>query len=294
MSKKQAMGRGLDAILGSPDTDITSKDISGNYVVGAVAELPMHQIDANPFQPRSDFEDESLMELSDSIQKQGIIQPITVRKMGLDKYQLIAGERRLRAAKMAGFKNIPAFLRVANDEQMLEMALVENIQRENLNAIEIAISYTRLIEECKITQEELSTRVGKKRSTVTNYIRLLKLPAEIQISISQNQISMGHARALINVENLTSQLKILEQVVARDLSVRETENLVKDLINPIERIERKKDNYLPSNFISYRSQLNNLLSTRVDIKRNTKGGGKISIPYSGESDLLRIIALLEK
>ena len=294
MSKKQAMGRGLDAILGSPETDITSNDISGNYVVGAVAELPIHQIDTNPFQPRSEFEDQALMELSDSIQKQGIIQPITVRKMGLGKYQLISGERRLRAAKMVGFKSIPAFIRVANDEQMLEMALVENIQREDLNAIEIAISYTRLIEECKITQEELSARVGKKRSTVTNYIRLLKLPAEVQIALSQNQISMGHARAIINVENLATQLKILEQIIARDLSVRETENLVKEVVSPIDKVERKKENYLPANYISYRSQLNNLLSARVDLKRNTKGGGKISIPYSGEADLMRIIALLEE
>ncbi|RLD38997.1 MAG: chromosome partitioning protein ParB [Bacteroidetes bacterium] len=294
MSKKQAMGRGLDAILGSPETDITSKDISGNYIVGAVAELAIHKIEANPFQPRSEFEDQSLMELSDSIQKQGIIQPITVRKIGSEKYQLISGERRLRAAKMAGLKNIPAFIRIANDEQMLEMALVENIQRENLNAIEIAVSYTRLIEECKITQEELSERVGKKRSTITNYIRLLKLPAEIQIALSQNQISMGHARALINVESLITQLKILEQIISRDLSVRETENLVKEIINPIDKIERKKGNYLPASYISYRSQLNNLLSARVDLKRNAKGGGKISIPYSGEADLMRIIALLEK
>jgi ParB family chromosome partitioning protein len=294
MSKKQAMGRGLDAILGSPETDITSKDISGNYVVGAIAELAIHQIETNPFQPRSEFEDQALMELSDSIQKQGIIQPITVRKMGLEKYQLISGERRLRAAKMAGLRTIPVFIRVANDEQMLEMALVENIQRENLNAIEIAISYTRLIEECKITQEELSERVGKKRSTVSNYMRLLKLPAEVQIALSQNQISMGHARAIINVENLATQLRILEQIIARDLSVRETETLVKEVLNPIDKVERKKEKYLPSNYISYRSQLNNLLSARVDLKRNAKGGGKISIPYTGEADLMRIIALLEK
>lgn len=294
MSKKQAMGRGLDAILGSPETDITSKDISGNYVVGAIAELAIHQIETNPFQPRSEFEDQALMELSDSIQKQGIIQPITVRKMGLEKYQLISGERRLRAAKMAGLKSIPVFIRVANDEQMLEMALVENIQRENLNAIEIAISYTRLIEECKITQEELSEKVGKKRSTVSNYMRLLKLPAEAQIALSQNQISMGHARAIINVENFTTQLRILEQIIARDLSVRETETLVKEVISPIDKVERKKEKYLPANYISYRSQLNNLLSARVDLKRNAKGGGKISIPYSGEADLMRIIALLEE
>jgi len=294
MSKKQAMGRGLEAILGSPETDITSKDISGNYVVGAVAELAIQQIETNPFQPRSEFEDEALMELSDSIQKQGIIQPITVRKMGIEKYQLISGERRLRASKMAGLKTIPVFIRVANDEQMLEMALVENIQRENLNAIEIAISYSRLIEECAITQEELGIRVGKKRSTVTNYIRLLKLPAEVQIALSQNQISMGHARAIINVEILTTQLKILEQIIAHDLSVRDTEKLVKEVVHPIETVERKKAAYLPSNYLSYRNQLNSLLSSRVDLKTNQKGGGKISIPYSGEADLLRIIALLEK
>ncbi|MBN2237138.1 MAG: ParB/RepB/Spo0J family partition protein [Bacteroidales bacterium] len=294
MSKKQAMGRGLDAILGSPETDITSKDISGNYVVGAVAELAISQIEANPFQPRNEFEDEALMELADSIQKQGIIQPITVRKMGLDKYQLISGERRLRASKMAGLNKIPAFIRVANDEQMLEMALVENIQRENLNAIEIAISYTRLIEECKITQEELSNRVGKKRSTISNYIRLLKLPAEVQIALSQNQISMGHARSLISIEDLGVQLRILESIISKDLSVRETESLVKELINPIDKIERKKSTYLPSNYLSYRNQLNSLLSSRVELKKNAKGGGKITIPYSGEADLIRIISLLEQ
>lgn len=294
MSKKQAMGRGLDAILGSPETDITSKDISGNYVVGAIAELAIHQIETNPFQPRSEFEDEALLELSDSIQKQGIIQPITVRKVGFEKYQLISGERRLRAAKMAGLTSIPSFIRVANDEQMLELALVENIQRENLNSIEIAISYNRLIEECKITQEELGNRVGKKRSTITNYLRLLKLPAEVQIALTQNQISMGHARSLISIESLPSQLKILELVVSKELSVRDTENLVKELMHPIEKVERKRDDHLPANFISYRNQLNNLLSTRVDLKRNSKGEGKISIPFTGESDLLRIIALLEK
>jgi len=294
MSKKQAMGRGLDAILGSPETDITSKDISGNYVVGAVAELAIHHIETNPFQPRSEFEDQALMELSDSIQRQGIIQPITVRKMGFEKYQLISGERRLRAAKMAGLKTIPAFIRVANDEQMLEMALVENIQRENLNAIEIAISYNRLIEECQITQEELSNRVGKKRSTVTNYIRLLKLPAELQIALSQNQISMGHARSLINVDDLATQLKILENIISKDLSVRETEALVKEVLNPIDNVQRKKETHLPAQYLSYRSQLSNLLSSRVDLKRNTRGGGKISIPFSGEADLLRIISLLEK
>jgi ParB family chromosome partitioning protein len=294
MSKKQAMGRGLGAILGSPETDITSKDISGNYNVGAVAELAIESIETNPFQPRSEFEDQALMELADSIEKQGIIQPITVRKTGSDKYQLISGERRLRASIMAGLKRLPAFIRIADDEQMLEMALVENIQRENLNAIEIAISYSRLLEECNITQEELSRRVGKKRSTVTNYIRLLKLPAEAQIALVQNQISMGHARAIISIDDLGMQLRILEQIISRNLSVRETESLVKEILNPLEHVKQKSESLLPSKYIAYRSQLNNLLSTRVELKRNRKGGGKISIPYTGEADLLRIIELLEK
>ena len=175
-AKKKALGRGLDAILQSPETDITSKDISGNYVVGAIADIDLNKIESNPFQPRTEFDDESIIELARSIAEQGIIQPITIRKLGYDKYQLISGERRFRAAKLAGLEDIPSYIRVANDEQMLEMALVENIHRKNLNAMEIAISYQRLIEECELTQEKLSENVGKDRTTVSNYIRLLKLP----------------------------------------------------------------------------------------------------------------------
>jgi len=175
-NKKRALGKGLDAILGSPDTDITSKDISGGYVVGAIAEIPVAKIEANPFQPRSDFDEMDLRELADSIKTQGVIQPVTVRKLGYDKYQLIAGERRLRASQMAGLELIPVFIRVANDEQMLEMALIENIHRKDLNAIEVAISYQRLIDECRLTQEQLSIQLGRNRSTITNYLRVQQLP----------------------------------------------------------------------------------------------------------------------
>jgi len=199
-TKKSALGRGLSAILESPETDITSTDISGNYVVGAIANIPLKKIESNPFQPRNQFEKESLNELAKSIKEQGIIQPITVRKLGYDKYQLIAGERRLRATKMAGLKTIPVFIRVANDEQMLELALIENIHRENLNAIEIAISYQRLIDECKLTQEKLSDKLGKNRSTIANFLRLLKLSPEVQIALRDEFITMGHARALIPLE----------------------------------------------------------------------------------------------
>ena len=217
IQKKTGLGRGLSAILESPETDITSKDISGNYVAGAIANLPLGKIETNPFQPREDFDEAALAELSQSILEQGIIQPLTVRKMGYDKYQLISGERRFRAAGLAGIESVPCYIRVANDEQMLEWALIENIQRENLNAIEIAISYNRLIEECSLTQEELSKRVGKNRTTVTNYMRLLRLPAEVQAALRDGSISMGHARSLINVEEETKQLIITRKIIADEL-----------------------------------------------------------------------------
>ncbi|MDZ7740239.1 MAG: ParB/RepB/Spo0J family partition protein [Bacteroidota bacterium] len=239
-NKKRALGKGLAAILASPDTDITSKDISGNYVVGAIANIKIHQIESNPFQPRSEFDEESLQELSDSIAEQGIIQPITVRKLGYEKFQLISGERRLKASKLAGMEEIPTYIRVANDEQMLEMALVENIHRENLNAIEIAISYQRLIEECNLTHEKLSERVGKNRTTVTNYLRLLKLSPEVQLALRNNEISMGHARSLINLNDNDAQREAIEIILEEDLSVRETENLVRSLKTPEKKEKRKQ------------------------------------------------------
>lgn len=293
MSKKRALGRGLDAILSSPDTDITSSDISGNYVAGAVAELELNKIETNPFQPRTEFEEVALQELSISIKKQGIIQPITVRKMGFDKYQLISGERRFRASKLAGLKTIPSYIRVANDEQMLEMALVENIQRENLNAIEIGISYQRLIDECEITQEELSKRVGKNRSTITNYIRLLKLPVEVQIALSTNQIAMGHARALINVENTSAQLKILEKVILNNLSVRDVEKLVKELLNPLDQLSTKQRFEKSPAMLEYSKRIGIALGQSVQLKLDQKGNGKLLIDFNSEEDLRKVMLAIE-
>lgn len=288
--KKKALGRGLDAILESPETDITSQDISGNYVVGAIASLKIESIETNPFQPRSDFDDQALEELVDSIKAQGIIQPITVRKLGYEKYQLISGERRMRAAALAGLIEIPTYIRVANDEQMLELALVENTHREDLNAMEIAISYHRLIEECSITQEELSERVGKNRSTITNYIRLLKLPVEVQIALKDGQISMGHARAIISLPNDESKLKVLRKIIENGLSVRQVEGISRDIITtkPI-----KKEIEVPRNLLIAKEKLIEQLGTKVDVKANNKGAGSIVISFDSETEFDRILSLLK-
>ena len=293
-TKKGALGRGLSAILESPETDITSRDISGNYVVGAIANMPLEKIEVNPFQPRNQFDDVALQELADSIKIQGIIQPVTVRKMGYDKYQLISGERRFRAAKRAGLKEIPTYIRVANDQQMLEMALIENIHRKDLNPLDIAISYQRLIEECKITQEHLSERVGKDRSTVTNYIRLLKLPPVIQIALKDEVISMGHARALINVDDENRRLSILNNIIKNNLSVRQVEKLVKDNIELPAGPAVKKTIILPEKYNILTGKLSDHLNTKVDIKRNNKGKGSVVIQFSSDDDLERIMSILDK
>ena len=288
-SKKKALGRGLSAILESPETDITSKDISGSFVAGAIANISIGSIESNPFQPREDFDEQALLELSNSIKEQGIIQPITVRKLGYDKYQLISGERRLKASKIAGLKEIPAYIRVANDQQMLEMALVENIQRESLNALEIAISYNRLIEECDLSVDELSVRLGKNRTTVTNYIRLLKLPAEVQANVRDGQLSMGHARAIINIDDDNTQITIARNVVKKGLSVREVEEIVRNL-NKQASLPKITDNKpLPPHIEALRSNLNSRLSLNVELKRNTKGKGTIVIPFSSDFELEKII-----
>jgi len=291
-TKKKALGRGLDAILQSPETDITSKDISGNYVVGAIANIAVEKIVSNPFQPRDQFDDELLKELAASIEKQGIIQPITVRKLGYDKYQLISGERRLRASKVAGISEVPCYIRVANDEQMLEMALVENIHRKDLNAIEIAISYQRLIEECELTHEKLSERISKNRSTITNYLRLLKLPAEIQLALRDDKISMGHARALINVTDPEIQLGILKKIIARDLSVRQVEELVRNF-QVLPPVTKKDPVKLPEFFNSTAVELRDKLGTNVNIRRNNNGKGQIVISFESDQDFSRILALLD-
>lgn len=288
-SKKKALGRGLSAILESPETDITSKDISGTFVAGAIASIPVEQIESNPFQPREDFEPEALQELADSIREQGIIQPITVRKMGYDKYQLISGERRLKASKIAGLTEIPAYIRIANDQQMLEMALVENIQRESLNALEIAISYQRLIEECELTQEELSQRVGKNRATVANYIRLLKLPVELQLAIRDSKISMGHARALINIDDEPTQLTILRNIIAKELSVREVEEIVRNL-NRQPAVKKKPEVVeLPQEIDHKRQDVASRLNTQVNVNINNKGKGSIVISFGSRKELDRLL-----
>lgn len=288
--KRKALGRGLNAILESPDTDITSRDQTGQFVVGAVTSIPVESIESNPFQPRDSMEEANLAELADSIRTLGIIQPITVRKMGYDKYQLITGERRLIAAKMAGLPVVPAFIRIANDQEMLEMALVENIQRKDLNPIQIAIGFQRLIEECNLTQEQLSLRVGKNRSTVTNYVRLLKLPPEIQVALRKELITMGHARTLISIENKDSQLDMLRIILEKELSVREVEQLVKNLRTASIPRNRRPKTELPEKYRHMRGRIAEKLAAKVEIQRNNKGKGSIVISFNSDDELERIIS----
>lgn len=293
-NKRSALGRGLEAILQSPDTDITSKDISGNYVVGAIAEIEIDKIEANPFQPRNKFEEEALAELAASIGEQGIIQPVTVRKLGYDKYQIISGERRIRAAKIVGLTEIPCYIRVANDEQMLEMALIENTHREDLNAIEIAISYQRLMEECKLTQEELSKKIGKQRSTIANYIRLLRLPAEVQVAIRDGLITQGHARSFINIESRDDQLMLLKEILDNDLSVREIEKEVQKINKSGRKKAKKSTVQLPERYREMPVALSKEFGTKVEFKRNAKGKGSIVIGFKSDEELERIISFLQK
>ena len=289
-SKKPPIpGRGLDAILGSIDVDALNGNESD--VTAAISMVPISDIEANPFQPRKDFDDTALQELSQSIREQGVITPITVRRMPDGKYQLIAGERRLRASQLAGLTELPAYIRVATDGQMMEMALVENIQRENLNAMEIALSYNALIEECQLTHEQLSQRVGKDRSTITNYLRLLNLPAETQLALSSGQISMAHARALINVEDPERHLAILHEIVNRHLSVHQTEQLVKAAKTPSRpRVSVKEE--LPARHSATLSQMKEKLRSDVEIKRSRRGKGTMTIHFNNDEDFERIVRIL--
>ena len=293
-AKRQALGRGLSALLAIPESDERSTNDNTGTVVGAIASIFVDYIEANPFQPRSEFEEQALNELAASIKHQGIIQPITVRKIGHDKYQLISGERRLRASKLAGLEEIPAYIRFATDGQMLEMALVENIQRENLNAIEVALSYQALIDECKLTQEQMSEKVGKNRTTITNYLRLLKLPAEVQLDIRDDKISMGHARALITLDDTEQQLFITKQIVEKGLSVREVEKMVRIINNPEEKKIKKAKDALPENYKSIKDSLIHHFSTKIEIKRNNRGRGNIVIPFASDKDFERILNLLKE
>ena len=261
-----------------------------NKRVLAIAEIDINLIETNPFQPRTEFDETALRELAQSIKEQGVIQPVTVRKLGYNRYQLISGERRLRASKLAGLSKIPVFIRVANDEQMLELALIENIHRENLNAIEVAISYQRLIDECNMTQEEVSDKVGKSRSAVANFLRLLKLPAEVQIAIRDGHITMGHARALINITDKEQQLKLLQQIIEGEMNVRQTEELAEKAKNPGAK-ERKQTNFIPEHFKSKIKKLSQTLNTKVKVTRNVKGQGSVVIDFKDEAEFDRIMEL---
>lgn len=293
--KKNALGRGLGALI-----EDASEATKPENPVSSVNEIEIKLIEVNPFQPRKTFSEEALDELSASIRELGIIQPITVRQLENGKYQLITGERRFRASQRAGLSTMPAYVRVADDQAMLELALVENIQREDLDAIEIAISYQRLVDECNLTQENLSERVGKKRSTVANYLRLLKLPAEIQSGIRHRSISMGHARALINVESSEEQVKIFNLIVEDDLSVRQVEDLVRALNVPKEEVSAVNKPAAPVNgnnldgMADFRDQLRKYFNAKVDISRNNKGAGKIVIQFRSDDELLQIMDLVEK
>lgn len=290
--KKQALGRGLSALLNDPEKDIQSvEDKDADKVVGSIVELDLEHIEVNPFQPRSSFNDEHLEELASSIRELGVIQPITVRKIKRNHYQLVSGERRYRASKIAGLQSIPAYIRIANDQEALEMALVENIQRQDLDPIEIALSYQRLIDEINLTQEQMSTRVGKKRSTITNYLRLLKLDPIIQTGMRDGFISMGHGRALVNIDNTENQIKIYQRVVKDKLSVRATEDLVRQYNQKGTTPQKPKTE--PKGFKNEQKQISKFFGTKVNIKVNQKGNGRIIIPFASEEDLNRIHDLLK-
>jgi ParB family chromosome partitioning protein len=290
-TKKQALGRGLSALLQESSSVISASDKNADKVVGSIIEIELDLIDVNPFQPRTYFDEESLKELANSIRELGVIQPITVRKIDKDQFQLVSGERRFRASKLVGNKTVPAYIRLANDQEMLEMALVENIQRKNLDPIEVALSYQRLIDEIQLTQEELSTRVGKKRSTVTNYLRLLKLDPILQTGMRDGFISMGHGRAMINVENTEDQLAIYEKILREKLSVRQTEDLVKSLKSAT--VTKPKKKQIPAYIKTSLNDISEYFGHKIDVSVSANGKGKISIPFHSEEDFNRIKNLLK-
>jgi len=298
--KRGSLGRGLSAILGNNTTKIPAEiRDDGAPLVGQTYEISISEIETNPFQPRIKFNQEKLHQLAASIEQLGIIQPITVRNLQKNKYQLISGERRFRASQLAGLNKIPAFVRIANDQEMLEMALVENIQREDLNPIEIALSYQRLIDEIKLTQEECSERVGKNRSTVTNFLRLLKLPSKMQKGLINGEISAGHARALISIQNSDTQINIYHDIIENGYSVREVEQLAKDFRNKhYKRTSGKKAISIP-NLLPFEQQkmahdLSKNLDTEIELKRNKKGKGKLIIHFNNDTDLATIFEIINK
>jgi ParB family chromosome partitioning protein len=301
MSKRNALGRGLSALLSdTPSDDRLEVDVAQpanaghGHVNGHVNEISLTEIETNPFQPRQHFDEDALNELAESIRVHGIIQPITVRRLAPHQYQLISGERRFQASKRAGLPAVPAYVRSADDQQMLEMALIENIQRENLNPIEISLSYQRLISECNLKQEELGERVGKNRSTVTNYLRLLKLPPDIQIALRDNKLSMGHARAIINVDNTDSQLYIFKKTLSEDLSVRKVEELAREVMTKPQHQGSGKTGTSPETkeINHLQSRLSSHFGTKVSVKSDGKKGD-IRIPFLSVEDLNRILDILK-
>ncbi len=293
--RKNALGRGLGALLEDSSNNSSSELQTSSS--GNLNEIPLDQIQVNPYQPRTHFDRTALEELAESIRVQGIIQPITVRKLSDQEFQLISGERRFQASKIAGLKAIPAYIRTADDQQMVEMALIENIQREDLNAIEIALSYQRLLEECNLKQEELGDRVGKNRTTVNNYLRLLRLPPDIQAGIRDQQISMGHARAIINVEDVEKQLYIFKKTIEEGLSVRKVEQLVRDLMSksvddpkPEKKVSSHHKNYEVQQI---QTKLSSHFGTRIGIKADNQFRGEIKIPFVSTEDLNRILEIID-
>ena len=289
--KKKALGRGLSALLS--DTPETGRLEEAPVAHGNMNEVAISEIEVNPFQPRKNFDKETLSELADSIKVHGIIQPVTVRKLARNQYQLISGERRFQAARLAGLKTIPVYVRSADDQQMLEMSLIENIQRENLNPIEIALSYQRLLTECNLKQDELGDRVGKNRTTVTNYLRLLKLPPDIQIALRDNKLSMGHARAIISIENSEVQLLIFKRTVREDLSVRQVEELVRSMTKA--KKEKSQTNTTTASsreIVQLQGKLSSHFGTKVNVKSDGRKG-EIKIPFLSIEDLNRILDIFK-
>lgn len=294
-TKKQALGRGLSALLKDPQNDIKSaEDKNADKLVGHIVDLELSVIEVNPFQPRTSFNEDSLRELASSIKELGVIQPITVRKLDYNQYQLVSGERRYRASKLVGLETIPAYIRIANDQESLEMALVENIQRQDLDPVEIALSYQRLLDEINLTQEQLSDRVGKNRSTIANYLRLLKLDPIIQTGMRDGFLSMGHGRALINLEDPQVQLEIYERILANSLSVRETEKLVRNIQEGTPEPAKKVASPIISRDIKKSiKEFSDRLGAKVDVKVSKKGNGKLIIPFTSEEDLNRLKKIIQ-
>ncbi len=296
MAKKQALGRGLGALLSDASTDITSNIGIKENLVGNIAMLKISQIEVNPFNPRIEFEKDGLAELASSIKEHGIVQPLTVRKLGNDKFQIISGERRFKASQIVGLTEVPSYIRIANDQSMLEMALVENIQRRDLNPMEIALSYKRLVDECNLTQEALADRVGKKRSSTSNYLRLLTLPIEIQNALKEKKISFGHARSLISIDDDEVKLYILDMIIKENLSVRKVEDLVRESKEAqIHQSNKTKRNTktLSASHKKLKSDLKQLLNTKINLKPNNNGGGNIVISFKSENDLERIMKIID-